>query len=145
MAPRNSAGSPQTHKTEDRAKEGTRAAADAESSTPRRTMPCAEDELCLQQDRTPGAPHGHVCRGGCGGRLHGNCESVFDDNDQNRICSTCVTRTGKRKTTAAEGAGTGPSKRPTAQGRSKRKKGSRARQRRRAATKTRRSTYRKRR
>ena len=43
-------------------------------------MPCAEGELCLQQDRTPQAPHGHVCHGGCGGRLHGNCGHMCDDN-----------------------------------------------------------------
>ena len=78
-------------------------------------MPCVEGELCLQQGRTPQAPHGHVCKGGYGGRLHGNCGSVFDDSDQNRICSTYVTRTGTRRATAAEGAGTGPSKRARAE------------------------------
>ena len=29
-------------------------------------MPCAEGEIYLQQDRTPQAPDGHVCKGGCG-------------------------------------------------------------------------------
>ena len=75
-------------------------------------MPCAGGELCHQQDRTPQAPHGHVCQGGCGGRLHGNCGSMFDDHETKRICSTCVAKAGKRKATPAEGAGAGPSKRP---------------------------------
>ena len=75
-------------------------------------MPCADGELCHQQDRTPQAPHGHVCQGGCGGRLHGNCGSMFDDHETKRICSTCVAKAGKRKATPAEGAGAGPSKRP---------------------------------
>ncbi|CAB1096975.1 unnamed protein product [Ectocarpus sp. CCAP 1310/34] len=74
-------------------------------------MPCAEGELCLQQDRTPQPPHGHPCKGGCGGRLHGNCGSGFEDNEQHRICTTCVARTSKRKATPAKGAGAGPSKR----------------------------------
>ena len=78
----------------------------------RRTMPCAEGELCHQPDRTPQAPHGHVCNGGCGGRLHGNCGSMFKDHETKRICSTCVAKAGKRKATPAEGAGAGPSKRP---------------------------------
>ena len=73
-------------------------------------MPCADGELCHQQDRTPQAPHGHVCQGGCGGRLHGNCGSMFDDHETKRICSTCVAKAGKRKATPAEGAGAGPSK-----------------------------------
>ncbi|CAB1111078.1 unnamed protein product [Ectocarpus sp. CCAP 1310/34] len=74
-------------------------------------MPCAEGELCLRQDRTPQRPHGHPCKGGCGGRLHGNCGSVFEDNEQHLICSTCVARTSKRKGTPAKGAGAGQSKR----------------------------------
>lgn len=83
-------------------------------------MPCADGELCHQQDRTPQAPHGHVCQGGCGGRLHGNCGSMFDDHETKRICSTCVAKAGKRKATPAEGAGAGPSKRPKkTKGRSK--------------------------
>ena len=75
-------------------------------------MPCADGELCHQQDRTLQAPHGHVCQGGCGGRLHGNCGSMFDDHETKRICSTCVAKAGKRKATPAESAGVGPSKRP---------------------------------
>ncbi|CAB1100439.1 unnamed protein product [Ectocarpus sp. CCAP 1310/34] len=91
-------------------------------------MPCAEGELCLQQDRTPQPPHGHPCKGGCGGRLHGNCGSVFEDNGQNRICSTCVARTSKRKATPAKGAGAGPFKRQKqTSGGSKKGTGSRAR------------------
>ena len=92
-------------------------------------MPCADGELCHQQDRTPQAPHGHVCQGGCGGRLHGNCGSMFDDHETKRICSTCVAKAGKRKTTPAEGAGAGPSKRPKkTKGGSRKGSGSRARQ-----------------
>ena len=34
-------------------------------------MPCAAGEQCRLPDRTPVAPHGHQCHGGCGGRLHG--------------------------------------------------------------------------
>ena len=75
-------------------------------------MRCADGELCHQQDRTPQALHGHVCQGGCGGRLHGNCGCMFDDHETKRICSTCVAKAGKRKATPAEGAGAGPSKRP---------------------------------
>ena len=74
-------------------------------------MPCAEGELCLQQDTAPQAPHGHGCKGGCGGRLHGNCGSMFDDNEMNRICSACVAKNGKRKAPAADGAEKGQSKR----------------------------------
>ena len=37
------------------------------------TMPYAAGELCLQHNYTPVDHHGHQCRGGCGGRLHGNC------------------------------------------------------------------------
>ena len=92
-------------------------------------MPCADGELCHQQDRTPQAPHGHVCQGGCGGRLHGNCGSMFDDHETKRICSTCVAKAGKRKATPAEGAGAGPSKRPKkTKGGSRKGSGSRARQ-----------------
>ena len=79
-------------------------------------MPCAEGELCLQQNRTPQDPNGHVCQEGCGGRLHGNSGSVLDDIETHRICSKCVTTIGKRKATAADGAGAGPSKRPSAAG-----------------------------
>ena len=41
---------------------------------------------------------------------------MFDDIETHRICSTCDTRIGKRKATAAKGAGAGPSKRPSAAG-----------------------------
>ena len=85
-------------------------------------MPCADGELCHQPDKTPQAPHGHVCHGGCGGRLHGNCGSMVGDIETRRICCSCVARAGKRKDTGkrkeipaegAEGAGAGPSQRPT--------------------------------
>ena len=45
-----------------------------------------------------------------------NCGSVFDDIETHRIRSTCVTRIDKRKATAADGAGAGPSHRPSAAG-----------------------------
>ncbi|CAB1097451.1 unnamed protein product [Ectocarpus sp. CCAP 1310/34] len=70
-------------------------------------MPCAEGELCAQQDKTPQAPHGHPCKGGCG-----NCGSMFGDNEQHRICSACVAKDGKRKAPAADTGGRGQSKRP---------------------------------
>ncbi|CAB1099885.1 unnamed protein product [Ectocarpus sp. CCAP 1310/34] len=79
-------------------------------------MPCADGELCHQPDKTPQAPHGHVCHGGCGGRLHGNCGSMVGDIETRRICCSCVARAGKRKeipAEGAEGAGAGPSQRPT--------------------------------
>ncbi|CAB1106964.1 unnamed protein product [Ectocarpus sp. CCAP 1310/34] len=53
-------------------------------------MPCADGELCHQPDKTPQAPHGHVCHGGCGGRLHGNCGSMVGDIETRRICCSCV-------------------------------------------------------
>ena len=79
-------------------------------------MPCAEGELCAHQpDSTPQDPHGHRCQGGCGGRLHGICGSIFDDNNENhRICSACVAKAGKRKAPAADSAGKAQSKRPKA-------------------------------
>ncbi|CAB1108555.1 unnamed protein product [Ectocarpus sp. CCAP 1310/34] len=69
-------------------------------------MPCADGELCHQPDKTPQAPHGHVCHGGCGGRLHGNCGSMVGDIETTRrICCSCVARAGKRKEIPADGGG----------------------------------------
>ena len=78
-------------------------------------MPCAADELCLWHDSTPKEPHGHTRRGGCGGRLHGNCGDVDQEGDteMQRICLPCVAAkqssqatTGKRKLgNAASGKG----------------------------------------
>ena len=76
-------------------------------------MPCAAGELCLWQDTTPKEPGGHTYRGGCGGRLHGNCGDVDEEGDteMQRICPTCVAATsqattGKRKLgSAASGNG----------------------------------------
>ena len=95
----------------------------------RRGAPCLVRTVnCAINKTTPQAPHGHVCQGGCGGRLHGNCGSMFDDHETKRICSTCVTKAGKRKATPAEGAGAGPSKRPKkTKGGSREGSGSRAR------------------
>ena len=54
-------------------------------------MPCAAGELCLWLDGTPKEPDGHTCRGGCDGRLHGNCGDVDQESDteMQRICPTC--------------------------------------------------------
>ena len=91
-------------------------------------MPCADSELCHQQERTPQAPYGHVCQGGCSERLHGIFGSMFDDHETKRICSTCVAEAGRRKTSPAEGAGAGPSQRPTnTKGGGEKGSGSRAR------------------
>ncbi|CAN0079347.1 unnamed protein product, partial [Laminaria digitata] len=59
-------------------------------------MPCAAGELCMIPNLTPEPPDGHRCRGGCGGRLHGVCGQVVDDesdtdNPLRRICPTCST------------------------------------------------------
>ena len=76
------------------------------------TMPYAAGELCLQHNHTPVDPHGHQCRGGCGGRLHGNCGDVEGESEIHRICPACVSSkqastaaAGKRK---AQGAGCTP-------------------------------------
>ena len=71
-------------------------------------MPCADGELCLVPANSPKDPDGHGCQGGCGGRLHGICGSIADDENENhRMCSACVVKAGKRKEKAAEGAETG--------------------------------------
>lgn len=88
-------------------------------------MPCAAGELCMIPNLTPEPPDGHRCRGGCGGRLHGVCGQVVEenadsDNPLRRICPTCspepagsdddVSRTsmkGKRKAGAKQ-RGQGP-------------------------------------
>ena len=44
-------------------------------------MPWTAGELSLIQNRTPKAPGGHKCRGGCGGRLHGIGELEGPDSD----------------------------------------------------------------
>ncbi|CAM9156605.1 unnamed protein product, partial [Laminaria digitata] len=57
-------------------------------------MPCAAGELCRLQECTPEAPDGHECKGGCGGRLHGSCGEMEDEqqegNELHRICFACV-------------------------------------------------------
>ncbi|CAB1109303.1 unnamed protein product [Ectocarpus sp. CCAP 1310/34] len=53
--------------------------------------------------------HGPVFKGGCGGRLHSNCGSMFEDDEKHLICSKCVDKAGKRKATPAGAAGAGPS------------------------------------
>ena len=92
-----------------------RAAAEPNSSTQGRIMPCAEGELCAKPEATLQYPHGHGCQGGCGGRLHGICGSVVDDDNQNnRICSACVAKAGNRKFPAADSARRAQSKYPKA-------------------------------
>ena len=71
-------------------------------------MLCADGELCLVPANSPKDSDGHGCQGGCGGRLHGICGSIADDENENhRMCSACVVKAGKRKAKAAEGAETG--------------------------------------
>ena len=71
-------------------------------------MPCADGELCLVPANSPKDLDGHGCQRGCGGRLHGICGSIADDENENhRMCSACVVKAGKRKAKAAEGAETG--------------------------------------
>ena len=60
-------------------------------------MSCAAGELCQLPNIELIAPNGrdcgHECRGGCGGKLHGTCGEVEDpdgDNDNYRICHTCI-------------------------------------------------------
>ena len=86
-----------------------------------RRMPCAAGELCMIPNLTPEPPDGHRCRGGCGGRLHGVCGQVVEedadsDNPLRRICPTCSTAgddvsrastKGKRKA-GAKKRGRGP-------------------------------------
>ena len=74
-------------------------------------MPCLEGELCLVKATTRAGRDGHGCQGKCGGRLHGVCGRVAEDNELDRICSKCSAIAGKRKAILPEGAGTGQSKR----------------------------------
>ena len=75
-------------------------------------MPCAAGELCQLPDRTPVAPDGHVYQGGCGGRLHGSCGEMAEDNENHRICGACFdAKSRKRKGTHEEGGGAGEAKR----------------------------------
>ena len=82
---------------------------------PRTIYTCAAREQGLIEDHTPQAPDSHLCRGVCGGRLHGPCGEADDpdsDEPMYRICQTCAiakatatgsssggksTSTGKRK------------------------------------------------
>ena len=75
-------------------------------------MPCATDELYQVPDRTPVAPDGHICQGGCGGRFHGTCGEMAKDNENRRICGTCFdAKSCKRKGTDEEGGEAGEAKR----------------------------------
>lgn len=78
-------------------------------------MPCAAGELlCPFKERTPKAPEGHACRGGCGGRLHGTCgeemEPQQEGNEPHRICFVCAKT--KQAATSASEAGDGKRKEP---------------------------------
>ena len=60
-------------------------------------MSCAAGELCqlpnIELTARNGRDCGHEWRGGCGGKLHGTCSEVEDpdgDNDNHRICHTCI-------------------------------------------------------
>ena len=74
-------------------------------------MPCVEGELCHVPATSPKPTEAHGCQGGCGGRLHGTCGSIADDNEMHRICSHCLAKGEKRKAKAPpKGAGAGKSK-----------------------------------
>ena len=60
-------------------------------------MPSAEGEICVQQDKTPQAPHGHMCKGGCGRLVNRNIGGMVDDRDENRICSGCEEKDGEEE------------------------------------------------
>ena len=70
------------------------------SSTSRRTMPCVEGELCHVPTTSPKPTEAHGCQRGCGGRLHGTCGSIADDNEMHRICSQCLAKRENRKAAA---------------------------------------------
>ena len=58
-------------------------------------MPWADGELCKLSDVALGQTEGHVCRGGCGGRMHSICGEVKDPdggNEMYRICHSCATK-----------------------------------------------------
>ena len=74
-------------------------------------MPRVECKLCLVKATTPAGRDGHGCQRKCGGRLHGVCGRVAENNELHRICSKCSAKAGKRKAIAPEGAGTGQSQR----------------------------------
>lgn len=70
-------------------------------------MPCAAGALCHLQERTPEAPGGHECKGGCGGQLHDECGEMEEQEENGnselrRICFACIggasnAGAGKRK------------------------------------------------
>ena len=74
-------------------------------------MPCAAGKLCQLPDRTPVAPDGHVCQGGCGGRLNSTCGEMAEDDESHRIYGACFdAKSRKRKGTDDEGGGAGEAK-----------------------------------
>ena len=78
-------------------------------------MPCAASEQCLVQDRTPQAHDGHLCRGVCGGRLHGLIRGEVEDPDSDepmhRICQTCAIAKTTATGSSSGGKSTGTGKR----------------------------------
>ena len=57
----------------------------------------------MMPNLTPEPPDGHRCRGGCGGRLHGVCGQVVEedldsDNPLRRICPACSAGNGVSNT-----------------------------------------------
>ena len=80
---------------------------------PAYTMPCAAGEMCQIQDLTPEAPDGHMCRGVCGGRLHGLCGEVEDldsDKPMHRICQPCSAAKATATGSSSVGKSTSASK-----------------------------------
>lgn len=57
-------------------------------------MPCSTGELCQIPNRSLGSNQGYLCRGGCGGQLHGLCgEQEQEGNGElQRLCPTCASK-----------------------------------------------------
>ena len=68
-------------------------------------MPCAAGELCTLPKPHARASSGIVCRGRCGGRLHGDCGEVEDpdgNNPMHHICPACAdVKSSTKDTTTA--------------------------------------------
>ena len=59
-----------------------------------------EGELCHVPATSSKPTEAHGYQGGCGGRLHGTCGSIADDNEMHRICNQCLAKRKKRKAVA---------------------------------------------
>lgn len=79
-------------------------------------MPCAAGALCHVKERTPEAPDGHECKGGCGGRLHALCGEMEEEEEEDgsnklhRICFACVHNARQPAVGGASNAGAGKRK-----------------------------------